>query len=73
MGMTLTDWLETRIDVASARHDADSTTKNVVDINQTMLVDVILAVKILDARIAKVEAQLGFNPFEFPSKGNIVL
>lgn len=72
MGMTLSDWLETRVDVAAARYDADSTTRNVVDINQTALAEVIVAMKILDARIAKVEAQLGFNPFEFPSKGNIV-
>lgn len=62
--MTLTEWLEAKIDVAAARHDADSSTFNVVEINQTMLAQVIHAVKIIDGRLTRIEAELGFNPFE---------
>lgn len=70
--MKLREWLDARIDVASARHDADNTTVNVVNINQKMLADVTHAVMLLDARIEAVETALGFDLFEVDAKGRRV-
>ena len=62
--MKLSEWLEARVDVAAARHDGDASIGNVVDINQNMLAEVIVAVKMIDDRLARVEAKLGYDPFD---------
>ncbi|TFC30784.1 hypothetical protein E3O55_07310 [Cryobacterium sp. MDB1-18-2] len=70
--MTLTEWLDRQIDIASAKHDADNSTASVVNINQTMLVDVVMALKFNDARLAAIEAALDLPKFDLTAQGRTV-
>lgn len=62
--MKLSEWLEAKVDIATARFEDDASTRNVVEINQQALVEAIVAIKIIDDRLTRIEAHLGFDPFD---------
>lgn len=66
--MDLTEWLEKEVDVSAAKRYPDMSLAQRVKINQELLASAYIAIETLDARLARVEAHLGFSPFEFPTK-----
>lgn len=70
--MTLSEWLERQIDIASAKHDMDNSTVSVVNINQTFLSEVASAVKFVDARLIAIEEALELPRFDLTARGNRV-
>lgn len=66
--VTLTEWLNARLDVGAAEHDADCSTENVVEVNQRSLAALYAAVMMIDNRLSEIEATLGFDPFQVIEK-----
>lgn len=71
--MKLREWLDMKVDEAAAKHDVDNSTAHVVDINQKMLSDVIFAAQVMDRRIEIIEAKLGLDAFDIPTKATGIL
>lgn len=70
--VNMKEWLDREIDIAAGQHDADSSTPNVVEINQRMLATAVTAIMVLDARLQALEIDLGKPIVDFVAEGKRV-